>query len=258
MDVVALLPPPLLSHLRIVLARDHVLSVAEDWAGVAALLGRRSVDALVVDPRGDDGPALPALRLLRERHPMVPVVVYTTLTPATLRSVVELARRGVEHVVLHRFDDEPRRFAALLEQLPGYALGNELLAAMAAPLARLPGPTARAVERLVRMPHLFAGVDDLAAAAGVSARQLYRQLESAGIDSPRWLVQGARVLRAFSYLQDRSCSLGEAARRLGYSQSRVLARQLVEVAGQPAGMARRTLAPTAMVGLLSEKLRRRA
>jgi AraC-like DNA-binding protein len=193
---------------------------------------------------------------LRDRHPSIPVVVYTVLTAATLRAVVAMARQGVEHVVLHRFDDEPRRFLGLLEQLPGYALSDRLLAELSGALERLPTPTARAVERLVRLPHRFGGVEDLADASGVTVRQLYRQLEAAGIASPRWLVQGARVLRAFAYLQDRGCSIGAAARKLGYSQSRVLARQMLEVAGRPATEARRSVAPETMVELLSEKLRR--
>jgi AraC-like DNA-binding protein len=255
-DVVAFLPPPLLSHLRIVLAREHTLTAVETWRAAEAVLRQRPADALIVDPRVDDPMDGRALGRLRDRHPTVPVVVYTVLTAATLRAVVEMARQGVEHVVLHRFDDEPRRFLTLLEQLPGYALSDRLLAELAGALDRLPTPTARAVERLVRLPHRFGGVEDLAAASGVTVRQLYRQLEAAGIASPRWLVQGARVLRAFAYLQDRGCSIGAAARKLGYSQSRVLARQMLEVAGRPATEARRSLAPETMVELLSEKLRR--
>jgi AraC-like DNA-binding protein len=255
-DVVAFLPAPLLSHLRIVLAREHTLMAVESWRAAEVVLRQRPADALVVDPRAGEGPDGRGLGRLRDRHPTVPVVVYTVLTPTTLRAVVELARQGLEHVVLHRFDDEPRRFLALLEQLPGYALSDRLLAELAGTLDRLPTPTARAVERLVRLPHRFGGVDDLAAASGVTVRQLYRQLEAAGIASPRWLVQGARVLRAFAYLQDRGCSIGAAARKLGYSQSRVLARQMLEVAGRSATEARRSMAPETMVELLSEKLRR--
>jgi AraC-like DNA-binding protein len=255
-DVVALLPPPLLSHLRIVLAHGHSVAEATDWPAAEAMLRRRSVDALVVDPRPEPGASVMWLTRLRERHPAVPMVVYTVLTPGTLRAMVELARHGVEHVVLHRFDDDPRRFLSLLEQLPGYALSERLLAQIAAPLGRLPSATARAVERMVRLPHRFTGVEDLAAASGVTVRQLYRQLETAGIGSPRWLVQGARVLRAFAYLQDRGCSLGDAARKLGYSQPRVLSRQMLEVVGRTPAEARRSLAAEMVVELLSEKLRR--
>lgn len=256
MDVVALLPPPLLSHLRIVLARGHTVSEATDWPIVESMLRQLSVDALVVDPRQGTGASVIWLTRLRERHPTVPMVVYTVLTPNTLRAMVELARHGVEHVVLHRFDDEPHRFLSLLEQLPGYALSERLLAEIAGPLGRLPGATTRAVQQMVRMPHRFSGVEDLAAASGVTVRQLYRQLEAAGLGSPRWLVQGARVLRAFAYLQDSGCSIGDAARKLGYSQRRILSRQMLEAVGRTPAEARRSLAPQVMVELLSEKLRR--
>jgi AraC-like DNA-binding protein len=254
-DVVAFLPPPLLSHLKIVLAHRHELASATEWPDVQLLLRERSADALVVDPRVD-GASVTWIVRLRDRHPTVPMVVYTVLTPVTLRAVVELSRHGVEHVVLHRFDDEPGRFLALLEQLPGYALSDRLLEEIGEALDRLPRRTARAVERMVRLPHRFTGVEDLAAAAGVTVRQLYRQLEAVGIGSPRWLVQGSRVLRAYAYLQDRDCSVVDAARKLGYSQSRVLARQMHEISGRSPTDARYSVAPETMVGLLSEKLRR--
>lgn len=254
MDVVAFLSPPLLSHLKIVLAHGHAVRAATEWREVLDFVRRCAVDAVIVDPQVSGASGVEEIRALRERHPTVPVVIYMRLMESALRAMVELARDGVEHVVLHRFDDEPQRFIALLEQLPGVALSERLRDALAVPLGAVPLATARAIERLLRSPHRFNGAESLASAAGVTVRQLYRQLESAGFASPRWLVQGARVLRAFAYLQDRGHSVVSVAAKLGYSQGRVLSRQMEEMVGMRPTVARQQLTGDELVLLLARRL----
>ena len=61
------------------------------------------------------------------------------LAPSTINAIVRLAKSGVEHVVLSRFDDEPRRFLELLEGIPGSALGDRMLHELAGPLSTLAG-----------------------------------------------------------------------------------------------------------------------
>ena len=58
------------------------------------------------------------------RNASLPVIVYTTLAPASMRHVMRLARLGVQHVVLNRFDDEPRRFLELIERVPAHPVAE--------------------------------------------------------------------------------------------------------------------------------------
>lgn len=216
---------------------------------------RRSVvDAVVIDPQVDGTVCLAEIRRLLEGYPGMPVVVYTPLSPTSLKVVVELAQYGLHHVVLHRFDDEPRRFRDLLDRLAGDALSDSLLEQLSAPLGRLPAGTARAIERLFGAPHRFFGAPDLAAEAGVAVRKLYRQLAAAGLSSPRIVVQGARLLRAFSYLQNPQCLVEDAAGKLGYSAPRVLSSQIREVTGLRPTEWRQRMSGEELVCLLTRRL----
>jgi AraC-like DNA-binding protein len=255
-QVVVHLPSALLSHLRVVLSREHVVRSAESWNEVEEIVRRYAIDVAVLDPTAEGASGTEGIRKLIERHPSLPLVVYTALSPQSLKAVVALARYGVEHVVLHRFDDDPRRFLALIERLPGYALGERLLERLAAPMGRLPLSVARAIERLVRSPGHFFGTADLASAAGVTVRTLYRQLDAAGLASPRLVVQGARILRAYSYLQDRGTQLDSVAAKLGYSAPRILSRQIQQWSGLTPSELRHRVSPDAFVRVLVKRIRR--
>lgn len=209
-----------------------------------------------MDPTAEGVAGAESIRQLIERHPSLPLVIYTSLSPQALKAVVTLARHGVEHVVLHRFDDDPRRFLALIERLPGYALGELLLERLAEPMAKLPLSVSRAIERLVRSPGQFFGTADLASAAGVTVRTLYRQLDAAGLASPRLMVQGARILRAYSYLQDRGTQLDNVSAKLGYSAPRILSRQIQQWSGLTPSELRHRVVPEAFVRTLVRRLRR--
>jgi AraC-like DNA-binding protein len=255
-QVVVHLPSALLSHLRVVLSREHVVRTADSWIEVEEIVRRHAVDVAVVDPTAEGTTGAESIRQLIARHPSLPLVVYTSLSPQALKAVVTLARHGVEHVVLHRFDDDPRRFLALIERLPGYALGELLLERLAEPMGKLPLSVSRAIERLVRSPGQFFGTADLASAAGVTVRTLYRQLDAAGLASPRLVVQGARILRAYSYLQDRGTQLDNVSAKLGYSAPRILSRQIQQWSGLTPSELRHRVVPEAFVRTLVRRLRR--
>ncbi|HEX2778824.1 MAG TPA: DNA-binding response regulator [Gemmatimonadaceae bacterium] len=247
MDVVAYLPPPLLTHLRVVVGEDHQLTPVAGWAELEEAINQRQPDVAVLDPTVPGSLRLPETVLLRQRYPSVRVVVYTHLTPSAMRMVVELARHGLEHVVLHRFDDDPRRFAELLMQLPGHTLGEMLLERLREPLERASPRVATAVARMMRSPRQYSAVDDLAAGAGMTRRQLYRVLEGAGFTSPRLLVQSARAVRAFAFLRDPGRLLEDVSAKLGYSEPRVLNRVMFELTGLRPLEARKALEPEEFV-----------
>ncbi len=254
MEVVALLPPPLLSHLRVVLGTVHGVTQVSDWASLSDALRRQSLDVAVLDPQSAGGVQLAELLSLLEQHPSLPIVLYTYLSPGMLGAVAELARHGVRDVVLHRFDDEPRRFLDLLERQPGFALGEMLLEPLAQPLSRLPSALARAVERLFRSPSRVHGVSDLARSASMSVRMVYRKLDQAGLASPRVLVQTARLLRAYGYMRDPGLLIEDVATKLGYQSPRLLTRQMQEATGMTPTEVRGHMSPEEFVERLGARL----
>jgi AraC-like DNA-binding protein len=256
-DVVAYLPRQLVSHLRIVLGADHSLTPVTGWRDLIATVKHRSVDIVVADPAATGTVEVEALEDLRREFPSLPVVVYTLLAPATIKAIVQLAKSGVEHVVLSRFDDEPRRFLELLESIPGHSLGDRMLKELAGPLSTLPVTVVRAIDQLFRSPMRFKNAQDLAVAAGMNLRTLYRNLEPAGIFSARALVVSARLLRAYSLLQDPGRSIKDAAAKAGYHSPWQLSQQLRELTGRTTEQVRREVNQEALVGLLAEQVRRR-
>jgi AraC-like DNA-binding protein len=257
-DVVAFLSPQLLTHLRVVLGRGHRLQPAEAWGELATHLRQEVVDVVVADPAADGQVRVAELQQLIRQFPSVPVVVYTALSPATMKAIVQLAKGGVEHVVLNRFDDEPRRFRDLLEGVPGHALADQMLRQLAEPLAGLPIQVSRAVEQLFRSPGRFRNTDDLAAAAGMNKRTLYRNLEPVGLFSPRLLVVAARLLRVYAHLRDPGRQIKEIAEKVGYHSPWQLTQQMREVTGHTPRTVRQHVGAEEFIALLTRRVYRPA
>jgi len=184
------------------------------------------------------------------------MVVYSTLSAHTMRSLIELGTEGLGQIVLYGLDDDPRHFRQVLELQPGILLSEQLLSVIRCPLNHTPAPVAAAVERAVRNPAVFRTVGDLTAASGVPRRSLYRHFERAGLASPRELVAGARVLRAYALLRIPGYSLELAARQLRFSDVDAMTEAMKSAVGVTPGRARARMAPDEFVRALAERLAR--
>ena len=218
------------------------------------MLASEDADLLVLDPAARDGVIVDSLESIIARHPSLPVIVYTSLSPQAMRLVVRLARVGVQHVVLNRFDDEPRRFLELIERVPAHPLAELLLEAIAEPMRRLPVVLARAIEQLVRSPSRAANVPELASMAGMTSRTLYRHMAAAPLP-PRDLIVCARLLRAYTFLREPESRLKEVSVKLGYTDPERLSDQLREWTGYSPRELRQSAHPAEYVRRLVEHLR---
>lgn len=255
MDVVALLPRHLLTHLTRVLGSGHTLFAPADWAELRAAVQAHSVDLVVADPALGGHVQATELAEIRAMFPSLPIVLYTTLSAAAMQGVIQMAKYGIEHVVLARFDDEPRRFLELLEAVPGHVLGDQMLRALRDPIAGLPAPVSRAIEQLFRSPGRFHGAQDLAEASGITVRGLYRHMAAVGMPSVRALVVSARLVRAFGYLRDPGRSVKEIAARVGYNRPWLLTKQMREYTGFVPSEVRTALSPEEFIALLTTRIR---
>ena len=255
MHVVALLPRHLLAHLRLVLGTAHSLDTATDLAELHALLRGEAADLLIVDPSVRDGQLAESIEETIARHPMLPVVVYTIMSPAAMRFVVRLVPLGVQHVVLNRFDDEPKRFLDLIERVPAHPMAELMLQELAVQLRALPVVVARAVEQLFRSPARVKNSQELARLAGMAPRSLYRHMMPAGLQ-PRHVIVCARLLRAYTLLRTPGSRLKEITNKLGYSDPDTLSKLLFEWTGRAAKDIRREVPPELFVRLLADHLQR--
>ena len=237
-----------------VLGGAHTLDTATDPAELHSLLRAGAADLLIVDPALRDGQHADAIEEIIARHRSLPVVVYTVLAPTAMRLVVRLVPLGVHHVVLNRFDDEPRRFLDLIERVPAHPMAELMLEELATPLRALPVVVARAVEQLFRSPARVKNSQELAQLAGMAPRSLYRHMMPAGLQ-PRHLIICARLLRAYTLLRAPGSRLKEITTKLGYSDPDTLSTLLHEWTGRAPKEIRRDVPPELFVRLLATHLR---
>ena len=223
------------------------------WEELDLLVRRSSVDVAVLDPAADGIVRTSEIRTLIDQYPTLPVVLYTALSPLTLKALVDLSKHGAQQVVLHRFDDSPRTLRNLLEGQPGTTFSALLLERLGVPLAALPGNLARAIERMFRRPGQFFGVPDLVSAAQMPTRTVYRQLERVGMASPRVVVAAARLLRAYSYMREPGHTMYDVEQKLGFAPTQ-LRRTMIEMVGETPGRVRATVSPEQFVELIAKHL----
>ncbi len=231
------------------------MDTATDMAELHALLRGEAADLLIIDPSLRDGQLAESIEELIARHPALPVVVYTIMAPAAMRHVVRLVRLGVQHVVLNRFDDEPKRFLDLIERVPAHPMAELMLQELAVPLRALPVVVARAVEQLFRSPSRVKNSQELARLAGMAPRSLYRHMMPAGLQ-PRHVIVCARLLRAYTLLRTPGSRLKEITNKLGYADPDTLSNLLFEWTGRAPKDIRREVPPELFVRLLADHLRR--
>jgi AraC-like DNA-binding protein len=168
-------------------------------------------------------------------------VLYAKLDPKTFQRMVPLIAAGFTNVVLFGYDDSKSRFSALLQDSNRRASAPMLGIALENYLDRLPQRLRVATQHMIAEPSKFRSTQDLAAAANMSARAVFRHLRDAGVKSPRRFVASARVVRAFELLEDQGRTVAEVAARLGYPSADQLSAHFSELTGRTAGEARKTL-----------------
>ena len=110
---------------------------------------------------------------------------------------------------------------------------------------------------LFRAPSRFRNAQDLSAASGTILRTLYRQLELAGIHSPRLLVAAARLLKVYALLRDPGRQIKEVAATVGYHSQYQLTQHMRAFTGHTPRTVRAYIEPDQFVALLAEGVRHR-
>jgi len=254
--VAACVEPQKLARLRGAVGETHRLHVALDWDHANSIIRRQPVDVLVVDPNfGSAAEASTnAIKSLRSEFRSVPFIVYSVLAAQTLRPLIELGREGMEQLVLYGIDDDPRHLRKVLERQPGVALAEQLVKRVQPRLRSMPAEVGRAIERVIHTPAAFKGVPDLAAAANVSRRTIYRECERAELASPREVIAAARVLRAYAFLRESDYAIEDVAEHLRFSSPHHLTKTMRWACGMTTARARDRIAPDDFVDLLAKRL----
>jgi AraC-like DNA-binding protein len=241
LTIAALLPPRLLTQVRHALAGDREVLAAESWHELESIIKRTSLRAVIIDPETNGAVDSASVVRLLTRYPSLPIIAYVTLGPATFSGIAHLSRLGLEHVILHRFDDSVERFKRTVDSVGSDPMVRRVVEAMRPSLARLPLPLAMAVQHMFDEPQRFMTALDLSTASSMPNVRMYQSFTHAELTTPKNLLIAARALRAFSYLRDPGYSVSDVAMKLGYLQPRILGDHMLKVFGVKPARARRRM-----------------
>jgi AraC-like DNA-binding protein len=200
------------------------------WSELADAVDRDDRSVVVIDPLLCSDGAANAKRL-KQRYASTSFIVYTELDPTPFRLVVDLIRMGFTDVVLFGYDDDRQRLERLVQHIADRVSLPAFTEALQPLLERLTSGLRCAIEDMIREPRRFRATPDLAAAAQMSTRAVFRHLKLAGFASPRRLVASARVVRAYQLLSETGRSVQEVADRLRYASADQLSQHFSELAG---------------------------
>jgi AraC-like DNA-binding protein len=228
LSIAAFLLPEQLAHVRHVFAGEEFLEAAS-WKNLEEIIRREPVNVVILDPSADGVIDVDAVAALLNRFPSLPIVGYVTLSAVAFGAIAQLSRRGLQHVILHRFDDSRERLQQTIAGVRANPPSQRVLSLLAPALQKVPLSVARAVRDMFEKPHRYGSVLDLAATAGLPPISVYRYLASASIATPKKLLVAAKLARGLTYLRDPGYRVGDVARKLGYRHPRILTAHSLEV-----------------------------
>ena len=255
MRIVGFLSRDLLAHFMVAIGDMHAVQAASDPVELLTLIRSTDAEILVVDPTIRDGLYADAIESMIACNRQLSVVAYTTLTPAAMGSVLRLARVGVQHVVLHRVDDDRQSFLALIDRIPEHFVSDLMLHQLSASLLLLPDGLRRVIEQLFRSTGRVRTTSELAIMAGMTRRSLSRHMTMASLQ-PRHLITCARLVRAYTLLRMPGSRLKEISGKLGYPKPQTLSDLFLMWTGFTSKGVRESVPPEMFVQLVAERLRR--
>jgi len=253
MLILAAVPEIQLHKLRRAAAPRFTLTRAATWGEALTMIRSRPVELAVVDPLLSGAATVQEIERLRVLFPSLPLILYTSLSPATASVLLALGERGIRHVIFTRYDDHPLRLQEVLNQEEARAASRLLLERLADALAPLPKELRWVLEEALQAPDAVQTVGQVAERARVDRRTCERWFTRVGLPSPRHVLAAARVLYAHHLLQDPGFTVEDVAERLGYAQVKTLQQHARTYLGLTAGEMRLSLSPEQALGRVAQR-----
>ena len=196
---------------------------------LVTLVASGLASVIVVDLRDRRGtPTLGAVRLIREQFPSVPVIAYCALTPDVSRDILELARAGVNDLVLRGVDDVGVALRAAIAAAQDHCGAREVLT-LVEPL--VPPTVLHFIRFCLENGRRTLTVEEVARALGVHRRTLVERHSAAGLPSPSAMIQWCRLLIAARLLEDVGRAVEHVALLLDYPSGTALRNMLKRYTG---------------------------
>lgn len=250
MSIAVFLPPQLVAHVRHVFLNEADFFVAGSWEDLDAIIRREPVAVLILDPSADGVVNIDAVAGILNTFPSLPIVGYVMLNPTSFVAIAQLSRRGLTHVVLHKFGDSRERLQQTIARVRTHPPSKRLLNILGPALKRVPLNLSRSIAEMFDKPHRYSSVLDIALAAQLPPVSVYRYLESVKLTSPKKLLIAAKMGRGLTYLRDPGYSVAEVATKLGYRHPRVFTAHALEVFEQTPSRIRSRMAEDDAITML--------
>jgi hypothetical protein len=200
--------------------KAHIVTASSDATAAAGAIRGRGFDAVVLEPEllaQTDFDHLVAAIV----DTATPMVLYTSLSSATARRVVQLAERSTVELVFRGVEDVPL-IAHKLAYLVSPSVPALLLNRAASRLRPMPETLQIAAVGLFGNGPMPRWVNGLVGATGMGRRTVDRWMYRAGITGAATLLDTARMARVWEPLVEEKRSLVEIAEEYGYGRLRLL------------------------------------
>lgn len=232
---------------------EFVIVPAPRWYDVLEAIRLRRVDMAVVDPRLGGEARSHEVERVRLLFPSLPLLLYTTLEPATAGALLDLGRSGVRRALFHRFDDSPAAIRAAIRAELQRSASQQVMQSMAGALVELPEQVQAGLEALLDVQVGARTVSELALRSNTERRTVERLFLRAGLPSPRVVLMALRLLYAHRLLLDPGHTVEDVAMKLGYGKTKTFQAHCREVFGLTAGELRITLSVEEAVEAVMER-----
>jgi hypothetical protein len=184
-----------------------------------------------------------------------PLIVYTSLTRASARTIAILARRSLTAVVLRGFDDSLGSLRSILDPAPLEPLGGSMVELLSSELDELPRDMRRGAIAAFCASAPVNSPKALAVLSGQSRRSIDRWFTRVGLKPAKWVLATSLLIRAYGALEDTSLSLASVALISGFGSAKALSHNSVALTGIPVRALRKVFPPLGLIDRLGAELR---
>jgi AraC-like DNA-binding protein len=202
---------------------------ADSWEDLGAQIRDRTTSAVVLDPWVNGKMRLDAgVRLLRQK-PLMPVFGYVPPTPWHLRAVFTLSRHGMNGVFVQGHAGDHTRLANAISRLGENDLAYDLLARVERGLGVVPPALFTTVRDVFERPARYDNAGDIAHAAQMPVKEVYRAFHTSDLGRPKRLIVAAKILKAYSLLREGKNDIQTVCDKLRYASRELFSDQVRSV-----------------------------
>jgi AraC-like DNA-binding protein len=184
-----------------------------------------------------------------------PLIVYTSLTRASARTIAVLAKRSLAAVLLRGFDDSLASLRLTLDPGPLELLGGSMVELLAYELDELPPDVRRGTIAAFCASAPVNSPKALAVLSGQSRRSIDRWFTRVGLKPAKSVLATSQLIRAYSSLEDASLSLASVALISGFGSAKALNHNSLALTGIPVRALRKVFPPLGLIDRLGAELR---